>query len=229
MADAQRVIDRSVRALGRAVSGEAVVPSVQLDHDVTISREVYNTVTVMMMRKERGSMMDNGANNGIAGYECRILRIYPWKVNVSGIDNHQMSHLDIVDCSAKTLTNEGWVIIIMHYYAHHATYPTIHSVGQIEYGGNKVYDRSRVLGGKQCIITSTGHYIPLDFIHGLPYMQMYAHTDDEWETLPHIHLTGPNQWDPDVLDYNLSSCQRINKYRASKRVSTQLSGKQSTL
>jgi hypothetical protein len=53
MADAQRVIDRSVRALGHAVSGEAVVPSVQFDRDVTISREVYNTVTVMMTRKER--------------------------------------------------------------------------------------------------------------------------------------------------------------------------------
>jgi hypothetical protein len=36
-------------------------------------------------------------------------------------------------------------------------------------------------------------------------MQMYAHTDEEWESLPHIHLTGPNRWDPDVLDYNLSS------------------------
>ena len=35
-------------------------------------------------------------------------------------------------------------------------------------------------------------------------MKMYPHTDKEWEELPHVFLTSPDRWNPDVLDFKLS-------------------------
>ena len=60
------------------------------------------------------------------------------------------------------------------------------------------------VGGKQCIRTLDGYIIPLDIINGLPYLPMEKHTDEEWETLPHVIMTGPGSWDPRVLDNVLS-------------------------
>ena len=41
-------------------------------------------------------------------------------------------------------------------------------------------------------------------MHGLPYMKMYPHSDKEWEELPHVFLTSPDRWNPDVLDFKLT-------------------------
>jgi len=156
-------------------------------------------------RKARGSLMDRGANNGIAGYEVRVIRVYPRTVNVSGIDDHQMTHLKIVDCSAKVKTQKGWVILIMCQYALHAEFPTIHSAVQIEAYKNDVNDKPMKAGGTQCVTTNDGYVIPLDLIHGLPYMKMYSHTDEDWNLLPHVFLTSNHDWDPDQLDFNLTN------------------------
>ena len=125
-------------------------------------------------RNERGSLMDRGGNNGIAGGEVRVVRVYPRTVNVSGIDNHQMNFFKIVDCSAKTLSQRGWVIAIMCQYALHAEFLTIHSAIQLEAYNSNVNDKSIRAGGKQCITTDDGYVIPLDIVHGLPYMKLYS-------------------------------------------------------
>lgn len=36
-------------------------------------------------------LVDRGANGGITGSNVRIIRQSDWKVNVSGIDNHQLT------------------------------------------------------------------------------------------------------------------------------------------
>ena len=60
------------------------------------------------------------------------------------------------------------------------------------------------VGGKQCIRTADGYTIPLDVINGLPHLPMEKHTDEEWETLPRVIMTGPGTWDPHVLDNVIS-------------------------
>ena len=121
-------------------------------------------------------------------------------MDVTGIDNHELNALRIVDAAARITTQRGPAIVILRQYAYHGLGRTIHSAGQIEHYRNKVDDRSMLVGGRQCIRTNDGFIIPLDIINGLPYMKMHPHTDKEWEDLPHVVLTGSDTWNPTHLD-----------------------------
>jgi hypothetical protein len=73
---------------------------------------------------------------------------------VTGIDNHKMSQIKVVDAAAKVVTQKGPIIIIMNQYTFYGRGRTIHSLGQIEAYKNLVNDRSmRVEGGQQSIVT----------------------------------------------------------------------------
>ena len=76
--------------------------------------------------------MDRGANGGNAGRDVRVIYEHSREVDVTGIDNHEMNNLKIVDAAAKTITQHGPIIIIMRQYALHGRNHTIHSAGQIE-------------------------------------------------------------------------------------------------
>ena len=76
----------------------------------------------------------------------------------------------------------------------------------MEHYGNKVDDRSKKVGGRQCIHTLDCYIIPLNIRNGLVYLPMETHTEDEWHTLPHVVMTGPGRWDPTVLDNTLTQC-----------------------
>jgi len=155
-------------------------------------------------RYKRGALVDRGANGGIIGSDARIHLEHQREVDVTGIDNHELSGLKLVNATATTMTQRGPVIIHMRQYAYHGRGRTIHASGQIEYYKNKVDDRALIVEGKQCIRTNDGFVIPLDMINGLPYLPMAPNTDDEWETLPHVLLTSGDPWDPKVLDLKLS-------------------------
>lgn len=124
-------------------------------------------------------------------------------MDVTGIDNHELSQLKMVDGTALIQTNRGPIIGIFRQYAYLGQHRSIHSSGQMEYYKTKVDDRSMRVHGKQCIRTNEGYVIPLDFINGLPYMQMRPNTTKEYDELPHIFFTGA-EWNPKVLDNILS-------------------------
>ena len=63
-----------------------------------------------------GSLIDRGANGGLAGSDVIILERTGRTVSVTGIDNHELPGLDIVACAALLHTNHGKVVLIMHYY-----------------------------------------------------------------------------------------------------------------
>ena len=79
--------------------------------------------------------------------------------------------------------------------------------GEMEAFGVCVDDHSKVAGGKQLISTPKGVSIPIDFINGLPYVQMRPFTDQEWKELPHI-LLASDEWDPCSLDCILCSSDK---------------------
>jgi hypothetical protein len=94
----------------------------------------------------------------------------------------------------------------MHQYAHFGQGRSIHSAAQLEWHQNDVNDRSiKVTGGLQCIAMPDGYVIPINIINSLPYIQMHPYTDHEWDTLPHVVLTSDVDWDPTVLDHNLTA------------------------
>ena len=89
-----------------------------------------------------GSLIDRGANGGLAGSDVRILERTGRTVSVTGIDNHELPGLDIVTCAALLHTNHGKVVLIMHEYAYYGRGNTIHSPGQIEWFQNTCDDTS---------------------------------------------------------------------------------------
>ena len=121
--------------------------------------------------------------------------------DVTGVDDHSVNNLPIVNCAGIVDSTNGLVIVVMNQYAYHAgTSRTIHSAGQIEHYKNRVDDRSRVVGGTQRVISLDGHILPLTFRSGLPYLDMRPPTDDELDLLPHVVLTADTEWDPATLD-----------------------------
>ena len=63
-------------------------------------------------------------------------------------------------------------------------------------------------------MTQDGYYIPINIIRGLPYIKMEPNTDEEFETLPHVVLTQGGEWDPTVLDCNLTDDEDwVNKVK----------------
>ena len=172
------------------------------DEDASMTTYI---VTKHVLRSKRGALVDRGANGGILGDDARTLLIHERVVDVTGIDNHEMNSLKIVDASAKVMTQRGPVVLILRQYAWHGQGRTIHSAIQLEYYKNRVDDRSILAGGTQCIKTADGYIIPLDIINGLPYMKMSPNTDKEWDELPHVILTSGDSWKTTVLDSTVSN------------------------
>ena len=153
-----------------------------------------------------GSLVDRGANGGLAGSDVRIISkdACPRLVDVSGIDSHQINNLPIVTVGGVVPSQRGPVIAVMHQYAYMGEGKTIHSCGQLEAYKNDVNDKSlHVQGGLQRITTNDGYVHPLTIRNGLPYVTIRPFTDDEWNTLPHVIWTSDVEWDPSILDCNI--------------------------
>ena len=66
---------------------------------------------------KHSSLVDRGANGGLAGSDVRLLSRSSRKCTVSGIDSHELQGLDVVQCAALVETNHGIVTLIMNEYA----------------------------------------------------------------------------------------------------------------
>jgi hypothetical protein len=192
--DLQRVLSSSIN------KPKTTIPAGTASHDITINGKTYRQVNMAKTiyvasdhrTVRRGALVDRGANNGgIAGDD------------VQGIDNHQIIDIPIVTAGVVVSTQRGDVIIIMHQYAWTKKGKTIHSSRQLEWYKQDVDDKSRRVGGKQRIKTIDGYYIPINIQSGLPYVGQRPYTNDGWDTLPHVVLTGDTEWHPSVLDNNL--------------------------
>ena len=110
---------------------------------------------------KHGSLVDRGANGGLAGSDVRVVSPSPRKCTVTGIDNHEIPGLDLVQCAALVYTNNGIVSLIMNQYAYYGRGDSVHSSGEIEWYTNTVGDKSLQFGGQQRIITIDGYSMPL--------------------------------------------------------------------
>ena len=138
----------------------------------------------------------------MAGSDVRIITHTDQEVDVSDIDNHQMTNLNIVSAGGVVQSQKGDIIVIMNQYAHvPQNGKTIHSAIQLESFGTKVDDRSlKLKQGTQTISMLESYVIPLNFVNELAYMPIRPFTDREWDTLPHVVLTADIEWDPSVAD-----------------------------
>ena len=112
--------------------------------DTTPQRSINSVHTHLLYhvaqakQAQHGSLVDRGANGGLAGSDVRILSKSSRICTVTGIDQHQINGLDIVQCAALVKTNHGYVNLIMNEYAYYGKGHTIHSSGQIEWNKTRL-------------------------------------------------------------------------------------------
>ena len=115
-------------------------------------------------------LIDRGVDGGLAGADMRVLQKTQRKINIVGIDDHELTGLNVVTAPALLDTRNSPIIGIFLEYAHLGKGRSIHAAGQMKWFHCKVDDRSKVVGGVQRIETSDGYVIPLSIESGLVYM-----------------------------------------------------------
>ena len=78
-------------------------------------------------------LVDRDANGGLAGSDMRVIYKTHRKINISGIDNHEVTGLDVVTAATLLNTSLGKVIGIFNEYAYLGKGSSIHSSGQLEW------------------------------------------------------------------------------------------------
>ena len=148
-------------------------------------------------------LVDRGANGGLAGSDMRVIYKTHRKINISGIDNHEVNGLDVVTAATLRNTSLGKVIGIFNEYAHLGKGSSIHSSGQLEWFKTHVDEKSIKVGGTQLITTLDGYSVPLLIKDGLAYATSLGRpTDHYMDSYPHVFFTSPDEWDPSVLDHD---------------------------
>ena len=150
------------------------------------------------------SLLTGGANGGLAGADMRVVHTTPRKISIVGIDDHELTGLNVATAAALLDTQKGPIIGVFHEYAHLGKGRSIHAAGQMEWFNCQVDDRSTLVGGTQSIKTSEGYVIPLSIESGLVYMHsMRIPTDHDLQNYPHVSFTSPDIWDTSVLDHGI--------------------------
>ena len=126
-----------------------------------------------------GSLVDRGANGGLAGADVHVCERTGRKVSVTGIDDHELPGSDIVTCVALMQTNHGKANMLMHEYAYYGRGNTIHSPCQIDWLNNTCDDKSHHVGGKQVITFLDTYATPLECQSDLMYMSILGKLTDK--------------------------------------------------
>ena len=150
-------------------------------------------------------LIDRGANGGLAGSDMRVLHLTGCKINIVGIDNHELTGLDMVTAASLLDTNEGKVIGIFNEYAFLGKGNSIHSPGQMEIFQTIVDDKSIKVGDNQQMETLEGYAMPIIFKDGLAYIKTLGRPNDqELETYLHVFFISPDTWEPSLMDHEFS-------------------------
>jgi len=169
--------------------------------DVNVASIMY-LVSVSKIHSKH-SLIDRGANGGIAGNDVKVIATSDRSVDIQGINNHQVTDIKIGTVAGVITSTKRPIIGIMHQYALVGRRHSIHSPGQWEWFKHQINNKSIHIGGKQQIKTADGYIIPMTIHNGLPRLSIRPPTTHEFDTLPHVVLTQDSTWDPTVLDFDI--------------------------
>ena len=111
-----------------------------------------------------------------------------------GINNHELTGLDVVTAGSLPDTNQGNIIGIFNEHTFLGKGSSLHSPHQMEYFKNRVDDKSINVGGKQRLETLEGYTMSIIFKDGLAYIKTLGRpSDQELEIIlmsssPHLTL-----------------------------------------
>ena len=150
------VSDTKPIATGNAVetfmSAQSAKPATDVDvkgvrFKLSATKMSYRTNAASVARS-CGSLIDGGANGGLAGADVRLISSGNAKADVTGINDTVIADVPIGTVAGLIQTNEGPAIAVMHQYAYVGTGDTIHSVNQLECFGLNVDDKPKCNNGK---------------------------------------------------------------------------------
>ena len=75
-------------------------------------------------------LVDRGANGGLAGSDMHVIHRTHRNINIQGIDNHEVTGLDVVTAATLLNTSQEKVIGIFNEYAYLGMGSSIHPPGQ---------------------------------------------------------------------------------------------------
>ena len=186
-------------------------------HESSRQKQTHQIYVFAKVNQTNHQLIDRGANGGLAGADMRVLHTTPREINIVGIDDHELTGLNVVTAASLLDTQKGPIIGVFHEYAHLGKGRSIHAAGQMEWYNCQVDDRSQHVGGAQNIQTSDGYVMPLSIESGFVYMQsMKIPTDHDLQNYPHVLFTSPDIWDTSVLDHDIppSLPEAINPHSA---------------
>ena len=193
------MVHHSIHTSGDDASDISNVLSVKRSHQI----QVCQCYLFQHANHTNQQLVDHGANGGLAGSDMHVLHKTHRKINIQGIDNHEVTGLDVVTDATLFNTSQGKVIGIFNEYAYRGKGSSIHSSGQLEWFKTNVDDKSVKGGGTQLITTLVGYSVPLLIKDGLAYATSLGRpTDPGMDTYPHVFFTSPDEWDPSVLDHD---------------------------
>ena len=81
---------------------------------INMANIVYNASASKTSGAHQLSLVDRGANGGLAGGDVRVIFKTNRAVDIRGIDNHQLTNIDIGTVGGVVDTHKGPVLAIMH-------------------------------------------------------------------------------------------------------------------
>ena len=144
-------------------------------------------------------LVDRGVNGGLAGSDMRVIYKTNRKINISGIDNHEVTGLDVslLQPSSTPLWEKS-LESSMNMPTFGKDHPFIHQVNL-----NGLRPMLMTNPSKLLINTLDGYSVTLLVKDGLAYATSLGRsTDQDMDTYPHVLITSPDEWDPSVLDHD---------------------------
>ena len=150
----------------------------------TTHKDYKNTVKVhrqyVFARANKGAtqLINRGANGGLTGSYMCVCQKMSCKINIVGINDHELTGLPIVTASMVIETNQYPIVGIFFEYAHLRQGSSIHASSQLKWFHIQVEKCSKIVSGQQHLVTQEGYTIPisinsrLTFIHP-PYVAQY--------------------------------------------------------
>ena len=118
-------------------------------HESSRQIQTHQRYVFARVNQSNHHLIDRGANGGLAGADMRVIHTTPRKINIVGIDDHELTGLNVVTAAALLDTQKGPIIGVFHEYAHLGKGRSIHAAGQMEWFNCQVDDRSKIVGGAQ--------------------------------------------------------------------------------
>jgi hypothetical protein len=182
-------------------------------NNVTLKCQVRNYETTLAA----GSLVDGGANGGLAGSDVRRVEMTLAKADVSGIADNDLKDLGVGTFAALIETTEGEIVGLFAQHADCGIGKSVHSSSQMRDFGSHANDVARRHhGGLQRIVTPEGHVMPLKIRNGLACVDMRPPTDEELARTPQVMFTADIPWDPAKVDATIGEiCQTPRKTTSS--------------